>query len=111
MTDKELRSLRRADLLEMMLEQKKAVVAAQKQTGQERVRREEAERQLQEMNANCEWLRQKLDEKEQEIHELRAALEAQAAPGADAESIRRVTTRMNNAVETFEKAVDKLLKK
>ncbi len=111
MTDKELRKLRRADLLEMLLEQKKTVAAAQKQTGQERVRREETEKQLQEMDANCRWLREKLDEKEHEIHELRAALEAQSGPVADETAVRTLTTRINKAVEAFENAAEKLLKK
>ena len=111
MTDKELRKLRRSELLEMLLEQKKTVNAAERKIDLERTRREETENQLKESNANNQWLRSKLDEKEQEIHELRAALEAQNSQPISDDSIRKVTARMNTAVEAFEKAVEKLLKK
>ena len=109
MTDKELRRLRRSDLLELLLEQKKLAISAQKQTGQERTRREEMERQLQESDANNQWLRKKLDEKEQEILGLRAALEEQGGLKTDEASIQALTARMNKAVEAFESAAERLL--
>lgn len=111
MTDKELRKLRRSELLEMLLEQKKLAQAAEKRVAEEREKRAGVEHQLQEMDDNCRWLREKLDAKEQELHELRAEMEAQGEQGADAAAARTMMSRINKAVETLENAAEKLRKK
>ena len=111
MTDKELHKLRRSELLEMLIEEKKKVLAAQKQLEQERTRCEETERQLQELDATYQRLRKKLDDKDEKIHALRAELEALQNPEPDDESLGHVTARLNKAVEVFEKAAGKLQKK
>ena len=56
-------------------------------------------------------LREKLDAKEQELHELRAEMEAQGEQGADAAAARTMMSRINKAVETLENAAEKLRKK
>ena len=112
MTDKELRKLRRSDLLEMLIEQKKIVASNEKQVEKERADRGALERRLQEMDETVQWLRKKLDEKDQTIHELRAALEERDRKGANGESsIDSVTAKLNKAVEVFEKAAGKIQKK
>ena len=48
-----------------------------------------------------------LDDKDEKIHELRAALEDQPVK-ADPESLARTTVRLNKALELIEKAVIKI---
>ena len=83
LTDKELRRLRRSELLEMLLEQKKIVAATEKRLADEVTKRESVEQQLAELDATYQRLRKKLDDKDQKIHELRAALEEANGRGED----------------------------
>lgn len=101
LTDKELRKLRRTELLEMMIEGKQAVAAAE-----EKVAKVEAEnRQLQE---TYERLRKKLDEKDEKIRglkeELVSALDKKKILTEEAESVAEVTARLAAAVESAERA-------
>ncbi len=101
MTDKELRKLRRSELLEMMIDQKKAVAAAQEE-------REKVQRELSELKETYERLRKKLDDKDAKIHELREelaqALDKREILNGEAESIAQVTARLNEAVEAANRA-------
>ncbi len=74
MTDKELRRLRRTELLEMMIEQKRAADEAERALAQEKTLREQAEAELRQMRETCERLRQRLDE------QAERSLAAQSAP-------------------------------
>ena len=103
MTDRELKKLRRSDLLEMLIEQKKATAAAEKLAADEKAALEETRRQLEELDATYQRLRRKLDDKDQKIHELRAALE-EVAGNSDPESLASMSARLNRAVELFEKS-------
>ena len=103
MTDRELKKLRRSDLLEMLIEQKKATAAAEKLAAEEKAALEETRRQLEELDATYQRLRRKLDDKDQKIHERRAALE-EVAGNADPESLASMSARLNRAVELFEKS-------
>lgn len=101
MTDKELRKLRRTELLEMMIEGKQAVAAAE-----EKVAKVEAEnRQLQE---TYERLRKKLDDKDEKIRELRAELQSardnRQLLTEEQEGVAAVTARLNEAVKAAERA-------
>ena len=102
MTDKELKRLRRSDLLEMMIEQKKITAAAEKRAENEKALRLDTQKQLEELDATYQRLRKKLDDKDQKIHELRAALE-EIGGNADPESLASMSARLNRAVELFEK--------
>ena len=107
MTDKELRKLRRSELLEILIEQKKITAAAQKRTEEEKTRREEMESRLAEMDEAFKRLCKERDEKDEKIHELRASLEEQPVK-ADPESLARTSVRLNKALELIEKAVEKI---
>ena len=111
MTDKELRKLRRSELLEMLLEQKKAVAAAEKRLEEERTKRAEVENQFKELDETYQRLRKKLDDKDEKIHQLRAQLESIAESSPDRDSINKVTARLTKAVEVMEKAAGKIQKK
>lgn len=95
MTDKELRKLRRSELLEMMIQQKKTVAAVEKELDDTRA-------ELEELKETYERLRKKLDDKDAKIHELRAelaqALDKREILNGEAESIAQVTERLNEAV-------------
>ena len=67
MTDKELRKLRRSDLLALMIEQKKTVDAAQEELAKTRG-------ELERIKETYERLRKKLDDKDEKIRELKAEL-------------------------------------
>lgn len=110
MTDKELRKLRRSELLEMLIEQKKIAAAEEKRAADEMSLREEKEAQLQELDATYQRLRRKLDDKDQKINELRAALEELSAK-VDPDTLAKTSARLNKAVELFEKAAEKIQKK
>ena len=101
MTDKELRKLRRSELLEMMIQQKKTVAAAQTEL-------EETRKELEDLQETYERLRKKLDDKDAKIHELRAelaqALDKREIYNGEAESIAEVTARLNRAVEAANRA-------
>ena len=107
MTDRELKKLRRSDLLEMLIEQKKITAAAEKAAAKEKAAREDALKELAELDATYQRLRKKLDDKDQKIHELRAALE-EVAGNSDAESLASMSARLNRAVELFEKTAEEM---
>ena len=108
MTDRELKKLRRSDLLEMLIEQTKITAAAERSAASEKAAREDVQKQLSELDATYQHLRKKLDEKDQKIHELRAALE-EVAGNSDAESLASMSARLNRAVELFEKTAEDML--
>ena len=107
MTDRELNKLRRSDLLEMLIEQKKATAAAEKLAADEKAALEETQKQLSELDATSQRLRKKLDDKDQKIHELRAALE-EVAGNSGAESLASMSARLNRAVELFERTAEEM---
>ena len=107
LTDRELRRLRRADLLEMLMEQKKLAAAAQKKMEEERTRREESEGRLKDIEEAYKLLLGKLDEREREIGDLRAALE-EVSDKATPEVFAKLTARINKATARLEEAIDKL---
>ncbi len=110
MTDKELRRLRRTELLEMMIEQKRAADEAERALVQEKTLREQAETELRQMRETCERLRQRLDE------QAERSLAAQSAPAPvlaqgefslDEETLQtleELTTRVELAVVTAQEA-------
>ena len=107
LTEKELRKLRRSELLEMLIEQKKLAAAAQRRMDEERGRREEAEAKLKEIEEANRNLSQKLDDRDRMINDLRAELEVDPEdPGP--ESLGKVVNRLNKAVNLFEKYAGKL---
>ena len=110
MTDRELKKLRRSDLLEMLIEQAKITAAAERSVASEKAAREDVQKQLSELDATYQLLRKKLDEKDQKIHELRAALE-EVAGNSDAESLASMSARLNRAVELFEKTAEEMRNK
>ena len=110
MTDKELRRLRRTELLEMMIEQKRAADEAEKALGQEKALREQAETELRQMRETCERLRQRLDEQTERSLAAQSApapVLAQGACSLDDETLRtleQLTTRVELAVITAQEA-------
>ena len=70
MTDKELRRLRRTELLELMIEGKQTAAAAEEKVTQ-------VEEQMRQLQETYERLCRKLDDKDEKIRELRAELKAQ----------------------------------
>ena len=101
MTDKELHKLRRSELLEMMIEQKKAVSAMEKKLSA-------AEGELQELRETYERLRKKLDDKDEKIRGLKEQLARASENGetlnGEARSLSEVTTRLDKAVSQIESA-------
>ena len=67
MTDRELRRLRRSELLEMMLESRQAAAAAEERAAR-------AEEQALQMRKTSDELRGKLDDRDEEIRSLIAEL-------------------------------------
>ena len=65
MTDQELRRLRRTELLEMMIEGKQDVAAAEKTVEEERAKRAEVEEQMRLLQETYERLRKKLDDNDE----------------------------------------------
>ena len=107
LTEKELRKLRRSELLEMLIEQKKLAASAQRRLDEERSRREEAEAKLKEIEETNRNLNQKLDDRDKMINDLRAELEVDPEdPGP--ESLGKVVNRLNKAVNLFETYAGKL---
>ena len=74
MTDRELRRLRRAELLEMMIENRQAADAAEERAALA----EEQKRRIEEAN---ELLRKKLDDRDEEIRTLIAELRSRNNSG------------------------------
>ena len=110
MTDKELRKLRRSELLELLIEQKKIASAAQKRADEERGKREEADARLKEILEINQRLSEKIDEKDQMIRDLHATLEGETEDLSQ-EVLSRLAGRLSRAVTNFEKAVGKLREK
>lgn len=101
MTDKELRKLRRTELLEMMIEGRQAVAAAEEKVA-------EVEAENKQLKETYERLRKKLDEKDEKIRglkeELASALDKKKLLTEEAESVAEVTARLAAAVESAERA-------
>lgn len=66
-TNRELRKMKRAELLEMMVRQGKAVGVLREQLEQAQMRQAETEAEMQAMEETFERLRQKLDDKDEEM--------------------------------------------
>ena len=105
MTDKELHRLRRSELLEILIEQKKAFAAAQQELA-------ETEKELNELRETYERLRRKLDDKDNTIRSLRSELAAAreqqyvAAAAPDTEGMAALTARLEKAVIAAESAAN-----
>lgn len=101
MTDKELRKLRRTELLEMMIEGKQVAAAAEERVAQ-------VEEQMRQLQETYERLRKKLDDKDEKIRELRAELQSardnRQLLTEEQEGVAAVTARLNKAVEAAERA-------
>ena len=69
MTDQELRKIRRAELLEMMIRQGKTVTELQDKLEQARQLQLDTEGKLEQMAAYLEWMKQKLDKKDAQIQQ------------------------------------------
>jgi len=110
MTDKELRRLRRTELLEMMIEQKRAADEAEKALGQEKALREQAENELRQMRETCERLRRRLDEQAERSLAAQSApapVTAQGEISLDADTLRtldQLAVRVELAVITAQEA-------
>ena len=110
MTDKELHKLRRSELLEILIEQKKSVAAMEKQVEDERAAKAAAEASLRELEENCRCFRDMLDAKDERIRELTQELEQQgrtAAVSEESEKLAEVTDRLTRAVDLITKAAEK----
>ena len=101
MTDKELRRLRRTELLELMIEGKQAVAAAEEKVAQ-------VEEQMRQLQETYERLRRKLDDKDEKIRELRSELQSardnKELLRQEHEEVAAVTARLNEAVAAAEQA-------
>jgi len=101
MTDKELRKLRRSELLEMMIDQKKSVAAMESKLS-------ETETELAALRETYERLRKKLDDKDEKIRELKEelahALDKREIMTGEAQSVAAVTARLDQAVSQIESA-------
>ena len=107
MTDKELRKLRRSELLEMMIAQKKTVAAAKQEVEEEQAKRAEVEAQLAELKETYERLRKKLDAKDEKIRELRAEVDHQTGKSG---AIDDAMARLDKVTAETEKAAEMYLK-
>ena len=110
MTYRELHKLRRSELLEILIEQKKAVANMEQQVEEERAAKAAVEASLQELDETYQRLRKKLDAKDEKIHELNDEMEHQRgmtrAAYEETETIAAVTERLNQAVEAAERAAE-----
>ena len=99
LTDKELRRLRRTELLELMIEGKQAVAAAEEKVAQ-------VEEQMRKLQETYERLCRKLDDKDEKIRELRAELQSardnKQLIREEHEEVAAVTARLNEAVAAAE---------
>ena len=106
MTEKELRRLRRPDLLQLLLAQGKEAVALQAQL-------EERSAELAESQAMGGRLKEKLDEKDARIRELesemQAWLDSRRIELDEAGSIAEAALRLNGIFEDAQKAADQYL--
>ena len=101
MTDKELRRLRRTELLELMIEGKQTAAAAEEKVTQ-------VEEQMRQLQETYERLGRKLDDKDEKIRELRAELKS-ARDNTELlrqehEEVAAITARLNEAVAAAEQA-------
>ena len=113
MTDRELRKLRRSELLEMMIAQKKTVAAAKQEVEEEQAKRAEVEAQLAELKETYERLRKKLDAKDEKIKELQAEVEHQSGKTSAIEArmamLDKVTAETEKAAEMYLKVTQMLV--
>ena len=93
MTDKELHRLRRSELLEIMIAQKRAQAAM--------------ERRLQEAEEELRSLREKLDKRDETIRELNgkllSALDRRGAGERELRSVEESAVRLDRAVSQIER--------
>ena len=108
LTDKELRRLRRTELLAMMIEGKQAVAAAEEKLEEERAERAKVEEQMSQLQETYERLCKKLDDKDQKIRDLKAELASatgtRQALTEEAAEVSELTARLSEAVEAAERA-------
>lgn len=106
MTDKELQKLGRRELLQLLLEQAKESERLGKALA-------ETEEQLQQMQETYERLRERLDNKDAQIHELKATLaEVQEKREVDMEnvgSIAEAALKLNGVFDAAQRAADHYL--
>ena len=106
MTDKELRRLSRRELLQLLL-------AQGRETEGLRQLSEEKEGQLEELNRNYERLKKRLDQKDEQIRQLKATLEEERTNRRieleEAGSIAEAALRLNGVFDTAQKAAEHYL--
>lgn len=106
MTDKELQKLGRRELLQLLLEQAREAERLSKLL-------EETEEQLHQLEENYERLRGRLDNKDAQIHDLRATLqeerEKREADLADVGSIAEAALKLNGVFDAAQRAADQYL--
>ncbi len=106
MTQKELRKLRRQEVLQLLLAQSEELEQLKTQFA-------ETEDQLEQMTANYERLRKRLDQKDAQIHGLREVIEKQRTERRiqldEAGSIAEAALRLNHVFEAAQKAAEQYL--
>lgn len=106
MTEKELHKLSRLDLLQLMLDQGKEAEEWKRQLG-------EREEELRVMTENYERLRKRLDQKDEQIHELKRTLAAEREDRRieleEAGSIAEAALRLNGIFNAAQKAAEQYL--
>ncbi len=106
MTDKELQKLGRRELLQLLLDQAKEA---------ERLGRmlKETDEQLKQMEEGYERLRDRLDHKDAQIHELRESLEAERAKHetnvVDVGNLAEAALKLNGIFDAAQRAADQYL--
>ena len=106
MTDKELQKLGRRELLQLLLDQAKEA---------ERLGRmlKETDEQLKQMEEGYERLRDRLDHKDAQIHELRESLEAERAKHetsvVDVGNLAEAALKLNGIFDAARRAADQYL--
>lgn len=106
MTDKELHKLGRRELLQLLLQQGR-------EAEEQRLQLVETEEQLRQLEENYERLRKRLDQKDEQIHQLRDTLEAERTKREikleEAGSIAEAALRLNGIFEAAQSAADQYL--
>lgn len=108
MTDKELQKLGRRELLQLLLEQAKEAERLGKTL-------KETDEQLKQMEQSYERLRERLDHKDAQIHELRDALEAErakprAATIMEAGNLAEEALKVSGVLEAAQRAAEEYLR-
>lgn len=108
MTDKELRRLRRVELLEMMLESRESAAAAEAKLEEERAKRLEVEAENRRLQETFERLRRKLDDKDEKIHalkeELAGAQDKRMTLTENTANVAEATVKLNGAIAAAKRA-------